>query len=474
MIFNKKKLLICCLVFISFKLQSASQFDDGKLNENPTNDVIGAITGLNSQIPSDLKLGFTVEKFKLSNGITFLLHETHQIPLISYQTWFRVGSKDELPGESGLAHMLEHMMFKGSKKYSNKDFDRILHENGIQNNAFTSWDYTGYYENLPSSKLELIMDIEVDRLMTLQLKSEDLQKEREVVKEERRMRVDNEPNGTAREKLFGSVFSENNYGIPVIGTMKEINEYNVEKLQKFFNKWYVPSNAVVVLVGDFNTAQVRKLIQKYYGNLPGGKVPTSDTFKISEPTKALYESVEFPVQAPTMLWGYKTVPSGDKDAYALDVLGSVLGDGKSSRLHQKLVYKDQVALGASSGHYTLKNSGLFYFGVYLKPGQKPQMIKNQIQEEIKKVSEQGIRDEELQKVKNMIISQYVTSMETLDGKAHLLAMNEILFGDYTTFFKDLEKYKSVTTSDVKAVAQRYLKEARQNLIVVDKKGQVLQ
>jgi zinc protease len=428
----------------------------------------GVIAGLNVNIPPDIKLEFPVEKFVLSNGMTFILHETHQIPMISYQTWFRVGSKDELPGESGLAHMLEHMMFKGAKKYTDKDFDRILHENGIVNNAFTNFDYTGYYENLPSSKLELIMDIEVDRLMNLALTDEHLQKEREVVKEERRMRTDNNPEGLAWEQSMASVFSGSTYGIPVIGTMTDINAYTVEKLKKFFAKWYMPSNAVVILVGDFDTDTVRKLIKKYYEPLPGSKPPIHTKLVIEEPKIAKLDSIKFPVQAPEMMFGFKSVESGAEEGYALDLLANILNQGKSSRLFQRIVYKDQVALNVGGGNYTLKDSGIFYINVTLKPGQSPDKIKNIILEELKKIINQGVREDELQKVKHGVISEYVNSLQTVDGKARILAQNEILFGDYTMFFKDLKKYRAVTVADIKQVAQKFLKDSRQRLVVVEK------
>jgi zinc protease len=428
----------------------------------------GAIAGLNVNIPQDIKLEFPVEKFMLSNGMTFLLHETHQIPMISYQTWFRVGSKDELPGESGLAHMLEHMMFKGAKKYTDKDFDRILHENGIINNAFTNFDYTGYYENLPSSKLELIMDVEVDRLMNLALTDVHLQKEREVVKEERRMRTDNNPEGIAWEKTMNAVFAENTYGIPVIGTMDDINAYTVEKLKKFFAKWYMPANAVVILVGDFDTNVARKLIKKYYGDLPGGKAPVHDKLAYEEPKESKIITEKFPVQAPEMMYGFKSVESGKEEGYALDLLANMLGQGKSSRLFQRVVYKDQVALNVGCGNYSLRDSGIFYLNVTLRPGQSIEKVKTIIADELKKIATQGVREDELQKVKHGVISDYVNSLQTVDGKARILALNEILFGDYTMFFRDLKKYRAVTVTDIKLVAQKYLKDSRQRLVIVEK------
>jgi predicted Zn-dependent peptidase len=304
--------------------------------------------------------------------------------------------------------------------------------------------------------------------MNLALTDEHLQKEREVVKEERRMRTDNNPEGIAWEKTLTSVFPGNTYGIPVIGTMDDINAYTVEKLKKFFAKWYMPSNAVVVLVGDFDTNVARKLIKKYYSDLPGGKMPAHVKLTMEEPKDAKYFSVKFPVQAPEMMYGFKTLESGQEEGYALDLLANILTQGKSSRLFQRIVYKDQVALNVSGGNYSLKDSGIFYINVSLKPGQNVEKAKNIISEEIKKIASQGVREDELQKVKNGVISDYVNSLQTVDGKARILALNEIIYGDYTTFFKELKKYRSVTVADIKQVAQKFLKDSRQRLVVVEK------
>jgi predicted Zn-dependent peptidase len=230
----------------------------------------------------------------------------------------------------------------------------------------------------------------------------------------------------------------------------------------------MPSNAVVILVGDFDTDTVRKLIKKYYEPLPGSKPPIHTKLVIEEPKIAKLDSIKFPVQAPEMMFGFKSVESGAEEGYALDLLANILNQGKSSRLFQRIVYKDQVALNVGGGNYTLKDSGIFYINVTLKPGQSPDKIKNIILEELKKIINQGVREDELQKVKHGVISEYVNSLQTVDGKARILAQNEILFGDYTMFFKDLKKYRAVTVADIKQVAQKFLKDSRQRLVVVEK------
>ncbi len=465
--------LVSILFLLSMSAQAIDKADprlgDDKGGVGEKKEVTGAIVGLPSlAAQKSIKLEFPVERLTLSNGMVFLLHSQRSIPLISYHTWFRVGAKDELPGESGLAHMFEHMMFKGTKKYPNKDFDRILQANGIVNNAFTNQDYTGYYEILPSSKLELIMDMESDRMQSLNLVNEEFQKEREVVKEERRMRYDNDPGGMGWEKLNSLVFQESKYGLPVIGTMKEINDFTVDKLQRFYKKWYIPSNAVVVIVGDFDLGETKKMIHKFYGSITSPPRPQRLAQNLQFVVNRKDEVVPFPVQSSELLWGSRTIKGGTDDAYALDLLGSILGQGKSSRLFQELVYKKQTALSAGSGHYTMQDSGMFYIQAIAKPGVSAQQLKVQLEGEMDRLLKQPIREDELAKAKNMVLSDYVESLKTNDGKAKILAMNEILLGDYKEFFRDIDRYLKVNLDDLNRV-KSYLALNKMINVVVDKK-----
>lgn len=435
--------------------------------EDDRDKVVGALVGVKKiESPKNIKLDFEVERVVLPNGMIFLLHPQKSIPLVSYHTWFRVGAKDELPGESGLAHMFEHMMFKGTPRYPNKEFDRILQANGIVNNAFTNQDYTGYYEILPSSKLELIMDMESDRLLNLNIVHEEFQKEREVVKEERRMRYDNSPGGMGWEKLNSLIFKGSKYEWPVIGTMKEINEFDVEKLRRFYKKWYIPSNAVVVIVGDFDLEGTKKLINKFYGSLSSPPRPARHPITLSGPVKKMEDKIAFPVSSPEVMWGVRTVKGGVDDAYALDLLNSVLGQGKSSHLFQELVYRKQVALSAESGNYTMQDSGIMYVQAMAKPGVTSHQLKGYLENEIAAFLKNPIKEESLIKAKNMVLSDYVESLKTNDGKAKLLAMNEIIFGDYKVFFRDIDRYLKVTLDDLNRV-KSYLKSDGRIFISID-------
>lgn len=411
--------------------------------------------------PNQLRLSFPVEKFQLPNGLTVILHQDRTVPMISYQTWYRVGSRDEKPGITGSAHMLEHMMFKGAKKYSNKDFDRILHENGITNNAFTTWDYTGFYEDLPSSKLELMMDVEVDRMLNLAIRAEDLKSELEVVKEERRWRIDNNPPSLLREAMFEAIFKPHPYHWPVIGSMEDITAYTPEKLRPFYTSFYVPNNAVLVLAGDIDIPATKKLVEKYYGVLPRRELPSRSYPEVPEAKKASRFAIEGAVQNSSLTIGYKGVENGHSDSFALDLAAAILGAGESSRLYKKLVYHQQTATMATAYNMTNANPGAFIVMASMKPGLKTEAAEKALRGEVERLQKELVSEKELQKVKNQVMKDYVDNLTTIDGKAQALAVNEIMFGSFEKLFTDLEKYKAVTPVDIQRVAQKYLRSERE-------------
>lgn len=421
-----------------------------------------------------LRIRFPVEKFQLKNGLTVLLHQDRTVPMVSYHTWYRVGSRDEKPGVTGAAHMLEHMMFKGAKKYSGKEFDRVLHQNGITNNAFTSWDYTGFYENLPSNKLELIMDMEVDRMRFLNLRPQDLKSELEVVKEERRWRIDNNPPSLLREAMFGGLFKVHPYRWPVIGYMSDISAYTTDKLKVFYDTYYVPNNAVLVIAGDIDIAATRSLVEKYYGVLEAKALPPRQYATEPEPKNPQRVNIDSEVQSHTVMVAYKGVPSGHPDSFALDLAAAVLGEGPSSRLYKKLVYKDQTAVGTSGYNLTNADPGVFATVASLKPGKSPEPAEKVLREETLRLHRDLVGDKELQKVKNQVMKEYVDELTTIDGKARALAVNEILFNSYEKLFSDLELYQKVTPLDIQRVTRKYLTPDREVVGVLSpkKKGTV--
>ncbi|MGZ3800422.1 MAG: M16 family metallopeptidase [Bdellovibrio sp.] len=437
-------------------------------NKSERPESIGAIKGWNQQ--SSLKISLPVSRFVLPNGLTVLLLEDHAVPMVSYHTWYRVGSRNEYPGVTGAAHMLEHMMFKGAKKYDGKSFDRIFHENGITNNAFTTNDYTGFYESLPSSKLELVMDMEVDRMSSLALKPEDLKSEREVVKEERRWRVDNNPMGLLRELMMGTVFNTHPYKWPVIGYMKDIENYDVEKLRFFYQSFYVPNNAVLVLVGDFKTSTVKGLVEKYYGKLSNKSLPEQKI--VAEPLQNVQRNAALKndVQNNSFVVAFQSPPQGDADVYALDLASNILGNGTSSRLYKRLVYQKQSATSTYAYNYSMKDSGVYAVGVNLKPGIAVQESLDIVYNEIWKLRSQTVSESELEKAKTQVMKELVDSLKTMDGKARALAVNEIVNGSYETLFTDLEKYQAVTAQDIKKVTNKYTQQTQRSILTLEPKA----
>lgn len=403
-----------------------------------------------------LNVDFPVEKYVLKNGLTVLLNRDTTIPLVSYHTWYRVGSRNERIGITGAAHMLEHMMFKGAKKYSNKDFDKILHANGITNNAFTTYDITGFYESLPKDKLELIMDMERDRLSSLLLKPEDLLSEKAVVGEERRWRVDNNPQSMLREQTMEIMFAGHPYRWPVIGYMKEIEAYTVAPLREFYEKYYGPNNAVLVIAGDIDIEKTKKLVEKYYGDLPVRPLPKEPQFTVKPMKEKRTIKLYKDVQVPSVMISYQSVPDQHPDAYALEVLAQVLANGVSSRISKELVYSKQWATSTGAYQWSLKEAGIW--GVYasLKPDSKDDKVMGSIDREIFRVRHQLISDRELKRAQNQFMSSFVDGLSTIDSKARALASAEIVSGDYKTLYSDLEKYQKVTAEDVRRVAGKYL------------------
>lgn len=423
--------------------------------------IIGFLSFAKAEIP---KLQLKVDKFILPNGLTVILHEDHNIPMISYHTWYKVGSKDESEGVTGAAHMLEHMMFKGAKKYSGKDFDRILHENGITNNAFTTNDYTGFYQNLPSDKLELMMDMEVDRMSSLAIRPEDLKSELQVVGEERRMRVEDSPFGMLFEAINEAAFTVSPYRWPVIGLMKDIQAYTSEKLRYFYETFYVPNNAVLVLAGDFEPTRTRKLIEKYYGALPMKPLPAKPWPK--EPLQKVQKNriIRAQVQSSTFAVVYQSVPAGHPDGFVLDLISSMVANLGSSPLNKKLVLGQQVATSVGGYNMTLKNEGLMIFYAAMKPGQEIKPALDAIYNESWRLRNKKISADDLLKAKASVMKSYVDGLMTLDKKANSLAINEILFGDYNQLFKDLEAYDKVTVDDIHRVANLYLNQTQRSIV----------
>lgn len=412
---------------------------------------------------------FPVEKYQLKNGLTVLLHQDPSIPAVSIQQWFRVGSKDEVPGRTGLAHFFEHMMFKGTAKFGKDTWGKFLNGKGAETNAFTSNDYTGYYINAPSENLDLLLQIEADRMRNLSLDKKEVNSEREVVKEERRMRYDDSIEGGIREKMNDIMFTNLPYHWLPIGSMTDLNQASMEDLHKFYKTYYSPNNAVLVIAGSFNLEEAKKLIDKYYAKLPREEI-TRPTLKPEEPqTKERRAVIEREAQAPTVAVGYRLPDLNSPDNYALDLLSIVLGQGQSSRLWKQMVYKKEMALNVYAASWNQVLAGQFSIGAGLKPRADPEKAIVLMEEQVKRMRDKKVSQKELDKARNVLMKDYVDGLKRLAGRAHRLANYEILYGDYKRIFTDLQKYQEVTVDDLRRVAKLYLQPNQRNIVIVHPK-----
>jgi len=416
----------------------------------------------------DLKqaIQLKVEKYQLPNGLTVLLQEDHSVPLVTYQQWFRVGSKDEETGRTGLAHFFEHMMFKGSRGYPKEVFQHSLPSKGADFNAFTTADYTGYHITLPPEHLKLAISLESDRMRQLLLDPNDVKSEREVVKEERRMRYDNQPEGIIHETMDALLYRNLPYRWPVIGSMEDLNQASMEDLHAFYKRYYSPNNAVVVVAGDFDPVDVKKWILDAYGKINREELHRktfAPEWVQNEPQEKV---IKRHVESPIFSMGFLTPAANHPDTYALNLLAFVLAHGDSSRLHKKMVYEQQIVTSVHAGCHEEMLAGRCSIFAYLKPGASSKIVEKTIDSEIQEMTKQKITARELEKAKNNYLMEYVNELSKLNGRAEALALNEILFGDYRKLFTDVANVQAVTAADVQRVAQKYFKPTRRNVVIV--------
>jgi zinc protease len=336
-------------------------------------------------------------------------------------------------------------------------------------NAFTSNDYTGYYINAPAENLELLLQIESDRMRNLTLDTKDVNSEREVVKEERRMRYDDNIEGGIREKMNDIMFTNLPYHWLPIGSMTDLNQASMADLHKFYKTFYSPNNAVLVVAGAIKIDDAKKLIEKYYAPLPREEI-TRPVIKAETPqTKEHRAVIEREAQAPTVAVGYRLPDLNSPDNYALDLLSIVLGQGQSSRLWHQLVYKKEMALNVYAASWNQVLAGQFSIGAGLKPKADTEKVLALMEAQVKILREKNVSQKELDKARNLFMKDYVDGLKRVSGRANRLASYEILFGDYKRIFSDLQKYQEVTPADLKRVAKLYLQPSQRNIVIVHPK-----
>jgi len=397
---------------------------------------------------------FKVERHTLANGLVVLTHEDHAVPACTFWQWFKVGSRDERPGITGISHYFEHMMFNGSKNVPPKEYDRTLESNGGYSNAFTDRDMTAYYEDIASDRLEVVFKLDSDRMASLSLLPEQLKSEIEVVKEERRLRTDNDISGMLDEQLYASAFLASPYRWPVVGWMGDLNRITRDEMVEYFRIHYAPNNCILVLTGDFDTKAALAQITTWFGAIPAQPPPAPPVLSEPEQRGERRAEVHYPAENVSVDIGYKAPSVASPDMPVLDVLSSILGDGESSRLHQALVYRKQIALDASTFYRTRVDSTLFEIYLEMKPGKTGAEGEAALYAELDTLAKHGPTARELEKAKNLLEADFVKSLKTNNGVGEQLGFYEHVFGDYNAMFKTIDRYRAVTAEDCRRVAQR--------------------
>ena len=407
-----------------------------------------------SQNVIDVKI--PVEKKVLANGLTILVIPNHKLPIFSYYTFFKVGSKFEGKGITGASHFLEHMMFKGAKKFPEGVFDHYIEANGGNTNAFTTNDQTVYYENLPNMALEKIVEMEADRMENLALNPDSFEKERQVILEERKMRYENSPGGQLYQLMLEEMMKGTPYETSVIGTIPDLKSVTRDQIQSYFKTFYAPNNAIIVVVGDVDPSRTIKLIEKHFAGI-------SKSEKLKE-TKSKIEKDEMFVSKPS--WGktfkvkggspeplFSLAYSGDKigtrRAFVMDLLSNIISEGVGSYLNQKYVSGDkQILSGIDAANYNLENSGVFFIKGSLLKGKNFDAFIKDLKKTLKKSCTEAITEKNIQKTKNQYLVAAYGELETNDGKAIFLGTRESLFGDYKFYEKEFEIYDSITKDEI--------------------------
>ncbi|MEP7341407.1 MAG: pitrilysin family protein [Acidobacteriota bacterium] len=408
--------------------------------------------------------GINIKESKLKNGLRVFLVEDHSAPVISLALVYDVGSRNERQGRTGFAHLFEHMMFQGSGEVGRGEFMTLVFNNGGNMNGTTNEERTLYFETLPANQLDLALFLEADRMRGLDITKDNLDNQRNAVQEERRLGLDNQPYGRFREKFDEMMFDNFVYKHSVIGSMEDLNAASVEDVKDFFRIYYAPNNATLALVGDFKSAEALAKIKKNYESIPAQPFPAKvDATEPVQTAERRYTMEDPLAQLALLNIGYKGVIGNTPDAYALQVLGTVLGGGQSSRLYQRLVKEKQLALSASSFANTRRGPGAFQLSANIAPGKRAEDVEAVIYEEITKLQQEPIADWELEKAKQFAKRSAVSSRQSSLGLAINIVEGATAYNDPYMANTRLTKLLAVTKEDVQRVAQKYLQPAKRTV-----------
>jgi len=397
---------------------------------------------------------YRIDRYTLDNGLTVILHEDHTVPAVCFWQWYKVGSRNERQGITGLSHFFEHMMFNGSKNVPPKEYDKRLESRGAYSNAFTTRDMTAYYEEGGKESLETMLQLDSDRMRELSLLPDMMKSEIEVVREERRFRTDNSVPGLLDEALYSTAFEASPYHWPVVGWMKDLERITRDEMVAYFRTYYAPNNFILLLIGDFDPKDAKAKIAQYFASIPKQTPPAPPVNSEPDQNGEKLAYVRYPSETVSIDVGYKAPSVKSNDIWTLDILSNILSGGESSRLHQALVYDQQIALSASASFRAGLEPGLFEFYVEMKPGHTAEEAQKALYAEIQRLASDGPTERELQKARNQSEASFIEALKTNNGAGQALGYFEHVHGDYKDFFTAIDHYRGVTAADCKRVAQQ--------------------
>jgi zinc protease len=394
----------------------------------------------------------------LPNGMTVVLSEDHSTPIVHVNLAYHVGSKNEKPGRTGFAHLFEHLMFKGSKNVQPEAHTSMLASIGGQSNAYTTDDETVFWETVPAHYLPLCLWLEADRMATLRIDKETFESEREVVKEERRMRIDNQPYGRLNEIIYDQAFSVHPYKHATIGSMEDLEAASVGDVRDFYRTYYVPANATLVLVGDFESTQALQLVSQYLGRVPKAeKAVPRDIPQEPPQSKEKRVTLQEPWPLPAVVVAYHVTRDGNPDSYPLHIAAKVLSDGQTSRIYKRLVYEKQMAVAAFGNANLIEHPNLFYAVAIVAPGHAPEDVATTLIAELDRLKAEPITDHELQRTKNQFARDYIMGRQSNQQKAGQLSHAVVIHGDIRTADGEFDIFQNITVADVQRVARTYFR-----------------
>jgi len=408
----------------------------------------------------------------LDNGLTVVLSEDHSTPITHVEMWYQVGSKNERPGRTGFAHLFEHLMFKGSKNVKSDQHLTLISQVGGDGNAYTTEDSTVFLQTVPSQYLPLVLWLEADRMATLRIDQRTLNAEREVVKEERRWRYESEPFGLLSEIIYDHAFSVHPYKHTAIGSMRDLEAASIEDVREFYDTYYVPENATLVIVGDIEPENTMQMIEHYIGRVPKARrdvpreIPREPGRQANR--RVTIEADNWPL--PAVVVAHHITYDGHPDAYPLHIASKVLSDGQSSRIFRRLVYDQQLAVSAFGQGNIIEDPNLFYAVAIVSPGQRPADAEAALIEELERLKRELVSDEELQRTKNQFSRDYIIGRITNSQKAAHLAHAAVIHDDITTADGEFDVFMNVSKEDVQRVAQTYFTDTSRLVLTILPRG----